>query len=133
MRIKSNLIPDNIRRLMPENQRRQLKAFTADEALQKNAELAEKEIQNQIASWLSLNGIKFIRPRMDRKSTIANGWPDFTFCHNGVPFTVEVKDATGSLSDEQRQLHPQLEANGWKVHTVRSLAEFISVVRGAGA
>jgi len=59
------------------------------------------------------------------------GIPDLFFLHGGL-FGLELKKADGSLSKDQRNLHPRLVAAGARVATAYSLDEAKQIVRGWG-
>ena len=130
MPILSTLLPDHILRRMSAADRKQLGAagITADEALARAAARTERELQDLIAALLRLRGIDYCQPSPVKKSGITIGWPDFTFCHHGVPIVLEVKTATGTLRPEQAALHPRLAAQGWRVHVVRTVAEVKAIL-----
>lgn len=90
---------------------------------------AEKEIQRQIDAWLRSQEFYFIRSRMDRKTSVQVGVPDFVVCAYGAFIAFEVKTSTGRLSYDQERAQGQILANMGKCYTVRSLSEVISVIK----
>lgn len=68
---------------------------------------AERELHDHLESWLKFHGVEYIHSRMDAKSTIENGWEDFTILHtaeDGIcrACCVELKNRTGKLRNDQR-------------------------------
>ena len=82
---------------------------------------AEKQLQEQVAALLDRNGIVYIRPPMNRRSTLPAGWPDFTGAYNGIPFSWECKTGDAVCSDDQLQMQAKMRANGWRVRVIREL------------
>lgn len=70
------------------------------------------------------------RSRPDRPTTTMPGWPDFTILADGGRlFFVECKTRTGKLSPAQLGFHGWAERLGHRVHVVRSVGEFLEVVK----
>lgn len=90
---------------------------------------AEMEIQGEIASYLRLHDVVFIRPDMRKKSPLPTGWGDFTFSYRGIPVILEVKTPAGKLSPDQVAMHLKLAANGWRVVIVRSVTDVKTLFR----
>lgn len=120
-------IPEHIRRLMPDETRKELgkAAETQAEADARFTARAEKLIQENIAGLLRGRGIYFIRQRMDRKTTGPVGQVDFVFAINGRAIAVEVKTPTGLCTDEQLRTAAHMVSNGWLYQCVRSEKEFL--------
>lgn len=74
---------------------------TIEEATARASVKLEREMHDQFAAWLRINGIPFIHARTDRKSTIQEGWPDFTVIYQGLALCIEFKMPNGRLSDAQ--------------------------------
>src|SRR5436190_22815808 len=51
----------------------------------------EKELQNQIVSWLRIRGFTVLWSRTDRKFTGTVGWPDITLSVKGRAVAIECK------------------------------------------
>lgn len=85
---------------------------------------SEKQVQEQIANWLRLNGIPFHRARMDKKTTGTVGFPDFCFPHKGTFYGIEVKVGANKLSFEQEQCLAAIAAHRGIAAVVRSFEEF---------
>jgi hypothetical protein len=60
------------------------------------------------------------------------GWPDIILVHQGRFYGLEVKDADGSLSADQRDLHAWLRACKAEVAVVRSIEEAVRAIRAWG-
>jgi hypothetical protein len=73
---------------------------------------------------------KFIRCRMDLPSTVELGSHDFTiYASGGRTFKIECKTAKGKLSNHQLGWAHEMNLNGHTVHVVRSMEEFLEVVK----
>ena len=70
---------------------------------------------------------KYIRARMDKRSTIGNGVHDFTIFAPGRVICVECKARNEKLRDDQQIWKKELEMLGIEVHVVRNLEEFLKV------
>jgi len=74
----------------------------------------EKELHDWLEAELIRLGISYIHARTDVKSTIANGWPDFS-CFYAAPdgitraCFVELKNKTGRTSADQRECISELQ------------------------
>lgn len=83
---------------------------------------------------------KYIRARMDKKSTMQVGCQDFTiFAAVKFPdtaagflskvFCIECKARDEKLSPEQLIWHKEMQMLGFTVHVVRSMEEFRNVIK----
>jgi len=106
--MNSKMLPENIRRCMPKEDRKELRIMTNDEAAAKVARGEELKLHAQFESWCRRNQVLFVHSRTDRKSTIAPGHPDFTLLRDGKGCLVEFKAENGSLSDDQREKLPEI-------------------------
>lgn len=90
----------------------------------------ERGVQDEIDLFLRYKEIVFIRPRMDKKTTIKKGWPDFTFALRGRAVAIEVKVPGEKPTPEQERIHAQMRAepNCWLVYVVYSCAEVKEIV-----
>ena len=71
-----------------------------------------------------------IHSRMDMATTTATGAPDFViFADAGRVFAVESKTKTGKQTPQQIGWQMLMERNGHRYHLVRSLAEFLDLVK----
>ena len=89
----------------------------------------EKQLQDQIAGWLEIQGTVVIRSRMDRKTTVAVGTPDLLMSIRMRPVAMEVKLPGKKLTEEQRNIMLRMTGNGWACYTVRSLDEAILIYK----
>ena len=87
----------------------------------------EARLQAACEAWLASQGIEYLHlsPRAREK----RGWPDLTFSIGGRACAVELKSATGQLSQDQAELLARLVSNGWLVKVCRELSEFTEWVR----
>ena len=74
----------------------------------------EKEWHELFGTWLQHHGVEFVHSRTDQKSTIENGWPDFTClftAEDGIcrACLIEAKNRTGKLSKDQQDVIPRLQ------------------------
>jgi len=126
MNIKSNLLPENIRRCMPKEDRKATGALTLVDVFDKESRKLEIEIHNKFMDWCRLNEISFIHSRTDRKSTIQEGHPDFTLLNDGRGCCIEFKVPGGKLSDKQAEVIAVLTKRGVHCLVTSDLAAAIS-------
>ena len=88
---------------------------------------AEKELQRLCESELLRCGIEYLH--LSYRAREKRGWPDLTFVSVGKPFAVELKTATGTLSQDQRQVLAAMECNGWLVRIVRAFNDFQHIAK----
>jgi hypothetical protein len=71
-----------------------------------------------------------VHSRMDAPTTTARGCPDFViFGSAGRVFAVECKTRTGKQTPEQIGWQMLLERNGHRYAVVRSMAEFLDLIK----
>jgi len=100
------------------------------EAVLSGPDQREEELHAQIRAECRKHGWYLFGTRMDKKSTMTRGAPDFVVVDSkGVFWCIEAKTRTGKLSVHQRAAAAHLRKLGVTVHVVRSLAEFIEVVK----
>lgn len=89
-------------------------------------DLAERELQQLCEQELSRRGIwcLHLSPRAREKA----GVPDLIFAVDGVAFGVELKTATGKLSEAQKATLEHMAANRWRTAVVRSFDEFRGLI-----
>lgn len=128
-------LPDNILKRMDPTDRAALgkAGVTTDEALAAAEAKHERELQKQLAQLLDLRDIVFATPRMDKRSTLKVGWPDFTFVIGGKPCAWEAKIRDNKLTSEQQELHTKMRLNGWTVQVIRNVNEAIEFLNHYGA
>ncbi len=100
----------------------------ADEAKEKGLARVERELQSEIVQYLNLRGIQVLWHRTDKKSHATIGWPDLTFCKDGVPWGIEVKSDAGRVHPSQYETMRKMTIDGWQCAVVRSFQEFHSLV-----
>lgn len=90
----------------------------------------EGGLHGEIIKWIhSQHPIPaYIHARMDRKSTINKGAPDFCIFWNGKVYLIECKTRTGKRSPDQLAWGICAELNGFKVHECRSKEEFLQII-----
>ena len=87
--------------------------------------MTEQELQKELCDLLNSHGIPFCRARMDRRSRITRGWPDFTFAFNGQFVSWEAKVGKGTLAKEQADLMFKILSHGGRARVIRSIDEAI--------
>lgn len=98
--------------------------MTADECHVKS----ERELQNLIENWFRLQGIPAFRQRMDKRSNMKVGTPDFIVCHQGGFYAFEVKVGNNVLTKEQNDCLNEIETAGGQSWVVRSLSEVKRII-----
>lgn len=89
----------------------------------------EDSLHYQIIDLCRAKGWSYIHPRMDRKSTIGEGAPDFVLLiDGGKTLFLECKDREGKVSVKQQAWHAQAKRNGHTVHVARSIQEVIDLI-----
>lgn len=91
----------------------------------------ESILHDKIISWCRSQHpmVPYIHARMDQKSTVGEGVPDFAVCYAGKTILVECKARDGKLSEAQRDWVHLASLQGVIVHIVRSFEEFLEVVK----
>lgn len=100
---------------------------------------SEKEIQQCICDWLTLQKIPFsvtdaarFKTRTGRVhyNSATIGWPDIVIClpPHGRFLGLEVKNYRGRVRDEQTVTHERLKQAGGLVYVVRSVDEVIAIL-----
>lgn len=125
------LIPNHILKLMPKEDRKPLgkAGFTTEEVTEIYCAKREKEMHNIFEDWLRLNQIPFIHARMDKKSTINNGAPDFTVMWNNRVVCIEFKMNGGKLSSDQQDFISLLGKSETDVFVCHMAAEAIEIIK----
>ena len=97
--------------------------------------LKETDIQAAILDYLRLKGRFFWRNNSGAFKTERGGFyrigtpgaPDIIGCFHGTFVGLEVKTATGKLSDDQKAFAAVVRANGGQYHVVRSIEDVIDL------
>ena len=129
-RINSKFIPQDILLRMRPEDRAATGQLTPQEITDKHEAKREKELQQQCETYLTRHAIEYLH--LSHRAREKKGWPDLTMAVNGTPLAIELKTATGRLSDDQTSVLAAMRRNGWSVHIVRSYQEFVRVVESAG-
>ena len=136
---RADLLRPNIAERMVPGQRKQWKIETTGERTNRIDNKTHKQVLHEIVAWLSVHvpPIVCAYGRMDKKSTITEGWPDVTFAKpdkvgRAYPCAAEVKVGRDNLSDAQIDCHCRMRANGWYVRVVGSRDEFIRFYKSVG-
>jgi len=124
------ILPEHVLKCVsPEDRKRMGKAgLTAEDAKEKGLARAERDLQGEIVQYLNLRGIQVLWHRTDKKSHATVGWPDLTFCKDGVPWGIEVKTDAGRVRPAQYETMRKMTIDGWQCAVVRSFQEFHSLV-----
>lgn len=128
--IDPKLLPENIRKCMPKEDRQKTGALTLVEVFEKEARGEEIKTHNKFMDWCRLNGVSFVHSRTDRKSTIRSGHPDFTLLWHGRGCCVEFKAPGGRLSEDQSEAIAELAKNGVPCLVTSDLSAAISFAVG---
>jgi hypothetical protein len=126
------VLPNSFLRCMSPEDRASLgKADQTFEGACEKGELkSEKELQRLIANWLTINEIYFVRQRMDKKSNLREGTPDFLVCFKGQFIALEVKVGGNHPTPEQERELQAVRDSGGKAFPVRSLDEVRTILKG---
>lgn len=89
--------------------------------------ISEKELQRICEQELSRRNIVYLH--LSPKAREKAGWPDLTFSINGTPMAIELKTATGKLSEEQIYIMTRMAKNGWHTEVVRSFEQFVNILK----
>jgi len=126
------ILPENILKRMSPRDRSPLgkAGRTRAEANAACDRLRERELQDQIAQFLNLRDVHFSRSRMDRKTTVAKGYYDFSIVlPGGRHLAVEVKVPGGVISEDQKRLFDRYwDQTHHVVHIVFSLEQFVRLL-----
>jgi hypothetical protein len=89
---------------------------------EKIKERAEKDLHHDISRFLNLLGIVFCHARMDKKSGITVGWPDYAFPYKGLFVAWEAKTGT-KLSHDQLSVKHRIVLQGGHYRVITHLGE----------
>lgn len=90
----------------------------------------EADLHGDIAEYCRQHGWLAFHGRMDKPSGRTLGEPDFTIlAPGGKVFFVEAKTRTGKRSHEQLAVAAMAAQLGHRVEVVRSMADFLGVVK----
>src|SRR5690348_16200205 len=91
--------------------------------------MTESQIHNQFVAWLRKHEIPYLRHRMDRKSGIQTGWPDFTVLWMSRVVCIEIKTSKGRVSNQQHRVIDFIRRTGNRVEICRSCEECVEAVK----
>jgi hypothetical protein len=130
MGLSASCLPDHfLEKLFPEDRKR-LGQQTSAEAQAKYERREEKIMQADFANWLGLRQIPFVKPQMNKPSTIQEGHPDFTILFNDHNLCIEFKVKGGhGLSEVQKKRIDHLRRCGNRVVVCYSLVEAMKVTK----
>jgi len=90
----------------------------------------ESELHDRIIAECRRRGWFYVHARMDKRSTLTPGTPDFViFTDCGGVLIVECKTRTGKMSVEQSAVAAMLKRLGHRSHVVRSFEDFAQLSR----
>ena len=89
----------------------------------------EADLHKQIIAHCEQMGWVYLHGDMRHKTRRTPGEPDFHIYTKGRYWLIECKTQTGELSPAQKLLFENLGRLGQKVFVVRSMQEFLEVVR----
>lgn len=93
----------------------------------------EKELQEQIVAWLDIERIYYVRPRMDKRTTVRHGTPDFIVAVSGIFLAIECKTSTGRVSSDQDREIQAIKESGGRTLIARTLYAVQQEVRNIQA
>jgi DNA anti-recombination protein RmuC len=104
--------------------------MTQAEVEEANQALAEKKLHELIESLLRQRNYHYLHARMDRKTTLRKGAPDFIIILPGERcLMVEVKVDGNTLSEDQIRYAAEYHLQtGGIVHLVRSLGDLLCLL-----
>ena len=105
---------------------------TTGEPIPEDAAGAGDEIESlhrPAIKWFTEQGIAFVYNRPDRASTATPGAPDIIAFPRDSVLLIEFKTREGKLSEAQRDWHFLAQRAGHEVHVIRSMAQFLTLVR----
>lgn len=94
--------------------------------------MTEKDLHRQIIRLLDAYGIPFARARMDKRSTLAVGYPDFSFPFRGCFVAWEVKVGKNQLTPEQEVYATSIERHGGHYRVIRDIGDAERHLREVG-
>jgi hypothetical protein len=125
------VIPPHLAKLMSPADRKSIGAGAElpSESAAKSERREERKLHAQFSQWCLRLEIEVIHGRMDKKSALPVGWPDFT-CMKGTKFClVEFKAPGGKLSEVQTQVITRLQNKSIPVLVAYSVKDAIDFCR----
>ena len=94
--------------------------------------MTEKDLHREIMQLLDAHLIPYARARMDKRSTLAVGYPDFSFPFRGCFVAWEVKVGKNHLTPEQEMYATSIERHGGCYRVIRTLGDAERHLREVG-
>lgn len=127
-----SLLPESVKRYMPTEERRRDKHLRTIEDIESDTAIKEeRDMHEKFMQWLNLNEIYYLQSRMDKKSTIRKGQPDFCITHQGYAVHIEFKYGDNIPSEAQITCIGDIMRGGTPVHVCFSVADAIAKTRRA--
>lgn len=117
------IIPENIRKCMAPQLRKELNCPTNEESKKKIEAQLEKQVHRDFQNWCNRTNVKTRHQRMDKRTSEAKGWPDFQCMANGRICFVEFKVGGNKLTPEQDEICNWLSFNKFNVLITDSYSE----------
>jgi hypothetical protein len=86
-------------------------------------EQSERDLHRDIVRYLNVLGVPFAHARMDKKSSIAVGYPDFSFPYRGRFVAWEAKVRGRPLDADQQRTREMIEKHGGQFAVIRGLED----------
>jgi hypothetical protein len=112
--------------MMNAKDRKALGVLTPDECRVKNEAKEEAPLQRLCEQELYRRGI--MAHHLSFRAREQTGYPDLTFVIAGRPYAIELKTATGKLSEAQSWMLGHMKDNGWNCHVCRSFEQFVEII-----
>jgi hypothetical protein len=122
------VVSENIMRHMDPKTRKKHGLLLAEERAEKADREAERQMHVEVQRECLRQRIGMIEARMDKRSTITKGHPDFTLMKNNHLFLLELKAANGRLSKDQEDRTAELEQCGNQTVVASSSLEAIQAI-----
>ena len=101
-------------------------------ARQQAEEMAESEVEKQIAQFLTFKRIPFTFTKAENDRTnpfaVREGWPDITGCYSGQMLAIEAKATNGKLRRKQAEVLAELWEAGALICIARSVDDLQATI-----
>src|SRR5258705_804114 len=122
------VVSENIMRHMDPETRKKHGLLLAEERSQKADRETERQMHVEVSRECLRQRIGVIEARMDKRSTIPKGHPDFTLMKNNHLFLLELKAGNGRLSNDQEDRIAHLKECGNDTTIASSTDEAIRAI-----
>jgi hypothetical protein len=122
------VVSENITRHMDPEIRKKHGLLLAEERAEKADRETERQMHVEVSRECLRQRIGMIEARMDKRSTIPKGHPDFTLMKNNQLLLLELKAANGRLSNDQEDRIAELEQCGNQTVVASSTLEAINAI-----